>query len=175
MCGLFKQLCILESINELKLFTLHSSHICLILGLFVGLASQFFFELLPCAILPLNELLLSLLGGLLLLLLDHVLHVASTLLLCRPLLLVHLASGLFLHLGVESSLLLALHGCHLAILDSFGRLLLVLTIHLAPHRLIHRLLTEALLFGLLVLDVSLSLTDDLIRTLPSLINLFHYL
>lgn len=145
------------------------------MSLLFGLASQFFFELLPCAILPLNELLLALLSGLLLLLLNHVLHAAGTLLLCRPLLLVHLPGGLLLHLGVESGLLLALLGGHLAILHGFVGLCLVLTIHLAFHILLHCLLPKAILLGLLVLDVSLPLAHDLICALPSLVNLFYHL
>ena len=145
------------------------------MSLLFGLASQFFFELLPCAILPLNELLLALLSGLLLLLLNHVLHAAGTLLLCRPLLLVHLPGGLLLHLGVESGLLLALLGSHLAILHGFVGLCLVLTIHLAFHILLHCLLPKAILLGLLVLDVSLPLAHDLICALPSLVNLFYHL
>ena len=145
------------------------------MGLLFGFTGQFFFELLPCAILPLNELLLALLGSLHLLILDHVLHAAGTLLLCRPLLLVHLASGLLLHLGVECGLLLALLGGHLAIFHGFIRLCLVLTIHLAFHSLFHRLLAKTLLLGLLVLDVSLSLTHDLVCALSGLVNLLHHL
>lgn len=175
MGSLFENFCILESINQLKLFTLHACHVCLILSLFIGLSIQFFFELLPSAILPLHELPLTLSSGYLFLLLNHGLHSLSTLLLCILLLLVHLPCRLLLHLGVQCSLLLALLGSHLAIFDSLIRLLLVLTIYLAFHSLFHLLLAKAILLGLLVLDVPLPLADDLIRALSRLIDLLHHL
>ena len=175
MGGLFEDLCILESVDQLELFTLHSRHVCLILRLFFSLTGQFLFELLPSAILPLHELLLTLRCGNLLLLLDHVLHFLGTLRLCGLLLLVHLPRRLLLHLGVQCGLLLALLGSQLAILHSLIRLLLVLTICLAFHSLFHLLLAKAVLLGLLILDVSLSLADDLIRALSRLIDLLHHL
>lgn len=175
MGSLFENLCILESVNELKLFTLHSCHVCLILSLFFGLTGQFFFELLPGAILPLHELPLTLSSGYLFLLLDHGLHFLGTLNLCMLLLFVHLPCRCLLHLGVQCGLLLALLGSHLAIFDSLIRLLLVLTINLAFHSLFHLLLAKALFLGLLILNVSLPLADDLIRALSRFIDLLHHL
>ena len=173
MRGLLEQLCILESIDELKLLTLHTSNVCLILSLLISFTSQLLFELLTSSILPLHELHLSLLCGLLLLLLDHSFHVAGTLLLVRALLLVHLPRRLLLHFSVEGGLFLPLHRAHLTILDSLVRNLFVLTIHLAFHSFVHLLLAEALLLGLLILDVPLPLADDLICALSRLIDLLH--
>lgn len=173
MRGLLEQLCILESIDQLKLLTLHTSNVCLILSLLISLTSQLLFELLTSSILPLHELHLSLLGGLLLLRLDHSLHVAGTLLLVRALLLVHLPRRLLLHFSVEGGLFLPLHRAHLTILHSLVRNLFVLTIHLAFHSFVHLLLAEALLLGLLILNVPLPLADDLICALSRLIDLLH--
>ena len=108
-----------------------------------------------------------------LLLLDHGFHVAGTLLLVRSLLLVHLSRSLLLHFSVESGLFLPLHCSHLTILHSLVRHLFVLTIHLAFHSFVHLLLLEALLLGLLILNVPLPLADDLICALSRLINLLH--
>jgi len=172
---LFHQFCILQSINEFELFSFHSSDIRLVLGLLIGLAGQLLLDLLPRAILSLHELHFTLLGSLLLLLLNHGLHVSSALLLRGPLLLVHLPSRLLLHLGVEGDLFLPHLRILLAVLDDFVGLLFVMTIHLPFHSLFHLLLTQSILFGLLRHDISLALADDLISSLPRLIDLLDHL
>ena len=109
----------------------------------------------------------------LLLLLNHSLHVAGAHLLIRTLLLVHLPRRLLLHFGVESGLLLPLLRGQLTILHSLVRHLFVLTIHLAFHSFVHLLLLEAGLLGLLILNVPLPLADDLICALSRLVDLLH--
>ena len=170
MSRFFKQFCILESIDELELFTLHASHICLILCLLLSLSRQFFFKLLAGAILSLHELVLALLCRLLLLTHDHSLYLPSALLFISSLLLIHLSSCLLLHLSIQSDLFLSLLSCKLAILHSLIGHLLVLTIHLPFHSLIHLCLAHAFLFDNLILHISLPLIDYLIGTLACLIN-----
>ena len=173
MSRFFKQFCILESIDKLELFTLHASYICFILCLLISLSRQFLFELLAGAILSFHELVLALLCRLLLLLHDHGLHVASALLFISSLLLIHLSASLLLHLSIQSDLFLSLLSCKLAILHSLVGNLLVLTIHLPFHSLIHLCLAHAVLLGILSLHIPLPLVDYLIGTLACLINLLN--
>ena len=140
-----------------------------------SLTSQLFFDLLASAVLSLHEVELALLSCLLLLPLDHIFHVASTLLFHCPLFFVHLASSLFLLFSIICDHLLLLLRRVLTILHSLITLLLRGAIHLAFHSLIHLLLAHAILFGVLRHDVPLPLTDDLIRSLPRLIDLLDNL
>jgi len=167
------QLCVLQSIDEFELFTLHFSHVRLILRLLFSLARHLLLQLLPGAILALHHVEFALLGSLLLLRIDHVLHVSGSVLLLAPLLLVPLPNGFFLRLRLHRGLLLALHRRHLALHDSFICHLLAHQVILALPLLVHLVLAEALLFNLLNIDVPLPLGDDLAGSLTRFINLPH--
>lgn len=137
----------------------------------MGLASQFFFDLASSAVLPVHQVHLTLLSGLLLLRLDHGLHVTSTHLLLSALLVVPLSGGLLLGFSLERDLLLSLMGGHLAISDLLVGLFFHLTVHLAFHGLIHLLLALAVLLLLQGHDVALALGDDLRSALACLVDL----
>lgn len=157
MSSLLQQLCILQSIDQFKLFALHPLHIRLVPGLLTGLSSQFFFKLLPRPVLSLHKVELSLLSCLLLLSLDDVLHVSRTRFLLLALLIVPLSSHLLVSFRLQSNLLLPLGSLHLAggngLIDGF----LNAFVHLAFHRLIHLLLLLAFFLLLLAHKVALSL------------------
>lgn len=170
MCSFLQQLCILQSIDKFELFTLHSLHISFVLGLVIGLTIKLFFKLLASAILTIHEIELTLLGRLLLLSQDHVLHVAGLVFFVCSLLMVALSSGFFFHLSFQSGLLLPLLCSHLALSDSCCRLILCLSIHLAFHLLIHLLFTHTVFLGLLGHDVALTLRHDLGGSFPCFID-----
>lgn len=173
MCSFLQQLCILQSIDKFELFTLHSLHVSLVLGLVISLAIQLFFKLLAGVILALHEVELTLLDGLLLLSHNHVLHVAGLVFFHCSLLLVALSSGFFFHLSFQSGLFLSLLGSHLALCDSFYCCILGLSILLAFHLFVHLMFTHAVFFGLLVHDVALALRHDLGGPFPCFIDFLH--
>ena len=103
------------------------------------------------------------------------LHVLGAGLLLGTLLVVSQASHLFLGLCFHGSLLLSSSSVHFTVRHGIICILLGSLVHLALHRLVHILLAQALLLGLLVHDVALALRHDLIGALPRLINLLYHL
>ena len=175
MGALLHHLCVLKSIDECKLFLLHALHIKLVLVLLHVLPGELLLEGLPSAALAFHQVYLSLFRSLLLLRLNHILHVTGTILFILPLLHVTLPCLLLLGLGLIRHRLL-LHGCvHFAVIDCLVSLVLDLPIVLTFHFFIHLLLAEALLLSMLVHDVALALGDNLVGTLARLINLLVYL
>ena len=111
----------------------------------------------------------------LLLSLDHILHVTGTVLLGLPLLHVPLPGHLLFSLGLIRHLLLLNGRIHLAVIDGFVGLRLLLLVMFASHLLVHLLLAHALILRLLVHHVALALGDNLVRSLARLINLLVHL
>jgi hypothetical protein len=175
MSSLLHQLCILQSIDKFELFTLHTLHICLVLGLVISLTIKLLFELLAGTILAIYKVELALLGRLLLLCKNHVLHVSRFVLFHRSLLMVPLSNGLLLGFGLKSDLFLSLLGSHFTLGNCFVGLIFHPSVHLAFHLLVHLLLAHAFFLGLLVHHVSLALGDNLVSTFASLIDLLDYL
>lgn len=173
MSGFFKQLCILKSIDELELFTLHPLDISLVVSLLLSLSRELLLDLLPGAVLPLHHVELALLGSLLLLCVDHVLHVLSPLVLIASLLHGPLPNSFFISLGFVCSLLLPLQSSHLAIHSRLLIHLLVAQVCLSLHGLLHLGLTHAIFLLLIGVDVSLTLCDDLSGTLAGFIDFLH--
>ena len=100
MRGLFKQLCILKSIDKLELFLLHLANAILIFSLFVCFSRQFLLDLLLDTVLAIHLVHLALLLRLHPLALNHILHVLGTLFLGMSLLMVQLTEGFLLSLGL---------------------------------------------------------------------------
>jgi len=151
-----------------------------VLRLLRSLLLQFRLKLLPSTVLTLHQVHLTLLVRLLFLGLNHVLHVASTLLLLLPLFVVAHPGHLLLSLGLERHVPLFVDCVHFAVVDCLVSNLLVSFVTLAFHFFIHALLLVTLLFRLRVHHVALALRDDLSGTFASLINflvnlaLFHF-
>lgn len=143
------------------------------LRLLGGLSRQFLFELLTSAVLSFHEVDFPLLSSLLLLRLDDVLHVSSPRLLLFALLIVPQLRHSLLCLRLLRHLLLPLGSLHLAVGNGLDDRLLDALVHLAFHCFVHFLFLLAVLLGLLAQKVSLSLRDDLIRSFPRLVDLFH--
>ena len=175
MSGLLEELCVLQSIDQLKLFTLHSLHIRLVSLLLFSFALQLFLNLLPSALLSLKHVELTLLGCLLFLIRDHDSHLLGTLRLLVSHFLIALLRCLLLSFGVQGHCLLSLSRGHLRVLHLIIRRFFHSAVHLAFHLLLHHLLPHAFLFRLLVHNVSLTLRDDLVRPFASLIDFFDNL
>ena len=169
------QLCVLKSVDQCKFFLFHALNIKLVLGLLHLFPRKLLLKSHPCTVLTFHEVHLALLCCRLLLRLDHVLHVAGAILFSLPLLHVSLPSLLLLSLCLIRSLLLLDSRCHLAVIDGFIGLRFLLLIVLASHLLVHLLLAQALIFGLLVHHVALALRNDLVGTLARFINLLVHL
>ena len=173
MGSLLEQLCILQSVNQFELLTLHALHVSLVLRLLVSFSGKFLFQLLTRAIGPLKLVVLSLLGRLLLLCGNHVFHVASPLLLHGSLLKVTLPNSHFLSLSLQSNLLLLLSCTELALSNGLIGSFFHSAIHLAFHGFLHLLLSQAFLFLLLGHHVALALGHDLVCTLASFVDFLH--
>ena len=81
--------------------------------------------------------------------------------------------GLFLSLSVESDLLLSLLSGHFASNDSIVIRLLKSTILLAFQSFVHLLLLLTLSLGLVLHDVALSLSDNLVSSFPGLVDFLN--
>ena len=173
MGGFLEQFCILQSIDELELFALHPLDIHLVVGLLLGLSGQLLLDLLPGAVLPLQHVELALLGSLLLLPLDHVLHVLSPLVLVTLLLHVPLPNSFFISLRLHCSLFLSLQGSHFARMSCLLVHTLALQVLLPFDSFLHLLLIHAVLLLLVRIDVPLPLRDDLPGTFTRFIDLLH--
>lgn len=141
----------------------------------IGLTSELLLNLLSGAVLPLDHVHLPLGSSRLLLSLNHVLHILSSLLFHGPLVQVLLSGGLLLSLSLTCKLSLSVNSSHLAVHHSFVAHSLPLQIGISSLLLIQLLSHQSLLLLLLSHNVSLSLGDDLTCPLSSLIDLFDYL
>ena len=175
MSCLLKRLRLLQSLDELELFSLHASDISFVLGLLPRISIQFLLNLHGCAILALHKVHLALLRSLLLLRLDHVLHVLSASQFLSTLLVFAHAGHLLLSLRLLSNLLLLHRSRVLTSIDFGSCLVLDCSGLLALDLLIHLLLTGTFLFCLLIHHIALPLRHNLIGTVPCLINFLVHL
>ena len=171
MSCLLKRLRLLQSLDELELFSLHASDISFVLGLLPRISIQFLLNLHGCAILALHKVHLALLRSLLLLRLDHVLHVLSASQFLSTLLVFAHAGHLLLSLRFLSNLLLLHRSRVLTSIDFGSCLVLDCSGLLALDLFIHLLLTGTFFFCLLIHHIALPLRHDLVGTLSRLIDL----
>jgi len=168
--SLFQQLCVLQTHDQLELLLLHALDFTFVHLLLVSFSLQSFFNLGACTVLLFNQIHLALVESFILLLADHLLHPLSLLLLVSSL---DLKFLLLLHLvllGLVSSANGLMVAGLLVLLDTVELVHLDLSVVTSLLLLLNLLLHRALLFGLLVLNVSLSLTNDQSRSLSSLLD-----
>lgn len=157
MGGFLKQLCVLQTHDELEFFPLHALYFRFILLLLVGFSLQFFFNLCPSAVLPRKLIQLTLVASLLFLLLHKGFNGLGLLFLLSPLHFQPLTHSRFVLLGLDGRFLDLDACCCFGLSDNLFLLLFELSVHLGAHVYVLLLLGCSCLLLLIDFNISLSL------------------
>ena len=172
MSSLLEDLRVLESVDQLEFFLLHFLDLHFVHLLLVSFSLQFFFDLGADSILLCDLFDFALALSILLLVTDHQLDLLGFGLLSGFLLLVLALNGFFFQLGLVSLATGRIDGIHLLLTGCLGLLLLLLVVHNSLCLLLLLLSHSAMIFRSEMLLVSAALSDDLVGSLPCLIDLF---
>lgn len=172
---LFDALGGLKTVDQLQLFLLHTHHFLFVHHLLVLLALEFLFDLGFDSVLAFDHVEVALLGGLLLLGADELLHLLSTGFLGSALLLDAALDGLLLELGLVGLAARVVDRLKLLGLRPLVLLALCVVVRRRLGLLLGLLLLATRLLLLVHLVVALALADDFVRPLPRLLDFLNRL